>query len=520
MNKKNKNARHKARRVRLTAPQCFVDRSAAQFGGKTIKTMLMLMTVAFAVSGAVYADGSISPSPELSASDINLPRSNWLFATSSPNEGAQAELVGDVVRVTPPGGNFIYSISGGWTFDNPGTAQTETHDLSYLANIVVGVKGGIYTTYGPVLGMSLEDSSGASSGVALLSVSNSNEQYWSVPMTNFSAIDVTRVKKVTFGVGYTYNASGTHFDIRTVPPTTNPCLIKVQAGGSIQDAVNQVAGDGCVIWVDEGTYAENITIGQGRSDLKNLTIAGASMEKTVIQGSVAIDFTDQDGNQVNGGVTSVQDLKITNANWGVTVVNQNVVLDRLRVTGNQIGIIATSIQGDAIAEGNPNVKIQHSVLDNNTIGVSLYIANELRAFLVNNTIVDNSFVGVFAQLPGPQTHHLILVNNVISRNFIGMENHSAQNAIVKTLYEYNDNYGNTAVDIQGVFNFVGDQGTNLHVDPLFVNPAAGDYRLRRGSPMINAGDPVSPRDPNGTRADIGALPFQGIRVVEAVDLNS
>ncbi len=477
---------------------------------KTIKTILMLMIATFSIAGAAFADGSISPSPGLTAAYVNIPRSSWLFAYSSPNDGAQAQLVGDIVRVTPPGGNFIYSISGGWTFDNPDTPEVETYDMSYLTSLVVGLKGGIYTTYGPVLGMSLEDSSGASSGVSLLSVSDSTEQYWSVPTTNFSAVDLTRVKKVTFGVGYTYNASGTNFDIRTVPPSSNPCLIKVHAGESIQAAINQASGDGCMIWVSEGTYAENITIGQGRTDLKNLTISGAGMEKTVIQGSVVVDFTDQDGNQVDGGVTSIQDLKITNANWGVTVVNQNVVLDRLRLTGNQEGVVVTSVRGNVVVEGSPNVTIQRSVIDHNTgIGATFYHANELKAFLVNNTIVDNSFVGVFAQLPGPQTHHLTLINNIISRNFIGMENHSAPNAIVKTLYEYNDNYGNTAVDIQGVFNFVGDQSTNLNVDPLFVNPAAGNYHLRRASPMINAGDPVSPRDPDGSRSDIGALPFFG-----------
>ena len=46
---------------------------------------------------------------------------------------------------------------------------------------------------------------------------------------------------------------------------------------------------------------------------------------------------------------------------------------------------------------------------------------------------------------------------------------------------------------------------------MFVNAGGGDYNLMAGSPCIDAGDPMSPLDPDGTIADIGALYFdQGV----------
>ena len=48
---------------------------------------------------------------------------------------------------------------------------------------------------------------------------------------------------------------------------------------------------------------------------------------------------------------------------------------------------------------------------------------------------------------------------------------------------------------------------NIDADPQWVDPANGDYHLQPGSPCINAGSPLSPPDPDGSPADMGALPY-------------
>jgi len=47
---------------------------------------------------------------------------------------------------------------------------------------------------------------------------------------------------------------------------------------------------------------------------------------------------------------------------------------------------------------------------------------------------------------------------------------------------------------------------NIDLDPRFVAESAGDFRLLPASPCVDAGDPQSPADPDGTRADMGAYP--------------
>jgi len=63
-----------------------------------------------------------------------------------------------------------------------------------------------------------------------------------------------------------------------------------------------------------------------------------------------------------------------------------------------------------------------------------------------------------------------------------------------------------------------DAGDNIDADPLFMNAGAGDYRLQAGSPCIDTGDPSSGMDPDGSRVDMGAIPFGSAHPLTVSDL--
>jgi len=59
-----------------------------------------------------------------------------------------------------------------------------------------------------------------------------------------------------------------------------------------------------------------------------------------------------------------------------------------------------------------------------------------------------------------------------------------------------------------------DVFNNIYMDPLFVDFAGGEYNLTEDSPCIDAGDPTSPYDPDGTITDMGAFYFNQITILD------
>jgi|GEM_PF-1936825 len=106
---------------------------------------------------------------------------------------------------------------------------------------------------------------------------------------------------------------------------------------------------------------------------------------------------------------------------------------------------------------------------------------------------------------------------------------------------YSDFYGN-GINISGgvpagfgqlvTTNYNGDScdvGYNIFLDPLFEDPGSGNYQITwtnwptpdsTKSPCIDAGDPLSPFDPDGTITDMGVFSFDQTIPVELVSFTA
>lgn len=129
----------------------------------------------------------------------------------------------------------------------------------------------------------------------------------------------------------------------------------------------------------------------------------------------------------------------------------------------------------------------------------------------NNTIVHAEGYGYVSDSNVASTCEFknnIVVRNVANTN-AAMLNISNANSTIKNNNCYYRTSGTRIAVIAGGSKFAADMATieptAVLGNPLLTNLATYDFHLQAGSPTIDAGNPSSAFDSDGTRADIGAL---------------
>lgn len=79
---------------------------------------------------------------------------------------------------------------------------------------------------------------------------------------------------------------------------------------------------------------------------------------------------------------------------------------------------------------------------------------------------------------------------------------------------YNDVWNNADGNFAG---HISPDPSNLSANPMYVDPVFNDFHLQEGSPCIDAGDPDSAPDPDGTVADMGVFFYAQEAVGETTD---
>lgn len=174
--------------------------------------------------------------------------------------------------------------------------------------------------------------------------------------------------------------------------------------------------------------------------------------------------------------------------------SNRVVLRRNTICGN--AACAGCAAGIWCEKGHTRLVLEKNLIIGNS-GGALTVADYdpgSEVVVVNNTVCGNTeglrlWFALRAEIK----------NNIISGNGTGVR----VDYVLGYSILYNDVWDNEGGDYVGCEPGVGD----ISADPLFVGGIPPDYHLTALSPCIDAGDPRSPPDPDGTRADMGALYF-------------
>jgi uncharacterized repeat protein (TIGR01451 family) len=165
--------------------------------------------------------------------------------------------------------------------------------------------------------------------------------------------------------------------------------------------------------------------------------------------------------------------------------------------------------------------VNNLFLNNQCRGINLTLASGpagSQALVLNNTFIGNN-VAILLDRDGTAVQQHFYRNNLIVDNQIGVDR-AAGSPVPGLVWENNLVFGNTT-NYRNVPDQTGTNG-NISADPLFVDAAAGNYRLNPGSPAIDAGGGTGaptadfdgaprPRDGDGIGSalvDIGAFERQ------------
>jgi len=300
-----------------------------------------------------------------------------------------------------------------------------------------------------------------------------------------------------FNGGYT-NYKGGGIDIEQSNPTLKNLIIQNNIADSHEWETPNYGGGICIqnncnVHIDNVIIRENNAIG---------TFSGGGgigiWESTVVIENSTIE--DNDGGSFTGGGISSE------WNSNLTILNSTIRNNHCYVGG---GIYHASRDSGSLF-------LSQAIIDSNSSdnnGGGLYLNGENiqlnRVVISSNTSIYGTVGGAhFYESTVGSLNHVTVVNNstegVVGLRFIESI-YLVNNSII-----YDELFLGEESELDISFSNIQDgwdgEG-NINTDPLFTNEAIGDFTLQPNSSCIDAGDPNSPLDPDGTIADMGAFYF-------------
>ena len=335
--------------------------------------------------------------------------------------------------------------------------------------------------------------------------------------------------------GYTYNSGGGIYCFGSSPRMENLTIANNSSGNW---------GGGIHLCWDSNPSLDNlIIIGNSSYNGGGIYCGGSNpvLENVAIVDNSAYGWG---GGIYCGGSNPVLENVTISGNstehdgGGIYCHNSNPSLVNVTITNNSATYWEYGGYGGGIFCTMSNPSLEYVTITNNiaTYSGGGICCNYSSPSLVNVTITNNSGGGISCNYSSnPSLENVTISSN--STNYDGggiycrdNSNPSLINCIMwndtpEEIYFDEYNFPNSITlsysDIQGgeVGIVTNNNGIinwlegNIDEDPLFVDLVNGDYHLTENSPCIDAGDPSSSLDPDGTIADMGAFYFHQLNEI-------
>ncbi|MBI5325801.1 MAG: CotH kinase family protein [Ignavibacteriae bacterium] len=211
---------------------------------------------------------------------------------------------------------------------------------------------------------------------------------------------------------------------------------------------------------------------------------------------------------INVGSGYIKNNYITNStDDGIDLNGGNEIV----ISGNRIyNSVDKGISiGNENFGGAKNIIIERNILVNNSMGIG--IKDSAEAIVINNTFYNNNYgIKCYEKNSGFGGGFITVINSIIANS--GTKSVDVDD---KSIASVSYTLSNT--------DYLKDGAGNKKAEPQFRDPANNNFNLNFNSPCIDAGDPKSPKDPDGTRTDLGAIPFntgKAVLVINEINYNS
>ena len=294
------------------------------------------------------------------------------------------------------------------------------------------------------------------------------------------------------------NITVCHDDITIIPGSPGIFWVRNMQFASLRQA-NEYAQAGDTIYATEGIYdltseVDNSPYGYNSDQVgiafkDGVSLVGAGMDRTTLywnDGATGIVIKNDNFVQ---GLTLIRPTPPLGSRNTVVLAGHNSILSHCRIKGG-----SRPIYPHTSGESWNNIVIQKCIIDGNDDGLRLHYLNNPR--IINNVIALNGGFNTLNILP--TTTNAIVKNNIFYQNTNG----SIQ------LDGIGGSYTNNCL----LQLFAGDHTNtngNIEVDPVFLNPATGNFQLQSNSPCRNSGTDVELAFAESA-PDMGAFEYGGI----------